>query len=457
MFALTVGTRMAGSGRRLRLAFCLICTTCPLPLAAQDGVKQVEGSPVLATSSSVIARIEFFGNRVTQPQILLQEMVVKEGDIADPARIEQSRQAIMDLGLFISVHANVEPSDNGVVLRIVVKEKHYILPVPKLNRDDDNNISLGAELSFDNLAGLNQKLKLRYESEDAQGVSGGKVTTSLLSYNYPRVQGSPWLLRTEVTQTHSPAEVVTGTTLDSLYQLEAWTAAVQASRWLDPLGQSHGWQLGGGLVWRHNAFDYASMAPTSVFQDSQAVGVSLLAQRIDVRDFLFSRSGKEYGYNGEFGSRTLGSDTSYTRHEFFYRAYLLLDGRPHENIDIQGRLGLSSGDIFPGVGYAYSLGGSKTLRGYETGSSSGNAHVVFNVQYLRPFFGYYPFRGVLFLDIGNAYPSNTELHLGAVKWDFGVGFRLRIKSLVKIDLRVDAAYAYDTGTWKYFAGTKEVF
>ena len=33
------------------------------------------------------------------------------------------------------------------MLRIVVKEKYYILPVPKLNRDDDNKYQLGAEIS----------------------------------------------------------------------------------------------------------------------------------------------------------------------------------------------------------------------------------------------------------------------------------------------------------------------
>jgi outer membrane protein assembly factor BamA len=471
MSDMIASARRAGGGRRLGLAFCLICVLSPGPAAAQDAVKkEVEGlPPAPVASTDIITRIEFFGNRVTQPQIMLQEMVVKEGDIADAARIEQSRQAIMNLGLFISVRAKLEPAANGVVLRIVVKEKIYILPVPKLDRDDDNNISLGAELSFDNLAGLNQKLKLRYSNEDAQTVSEKKITTSLVSFSYPRVFGSRWLLHSELTQVYSPAEVMVGTTYDpestptddSLYKKKAWTMAVQASRWLDPLGLSRGWQLGSGLVWRHNSYDFVAGKQTSVFQDSQAVGVSLLGQYFDVRDYLFSRSGKEYGYTGEFGTRTLGSDTSYTRHEFFHRTYLLLDGRPHENIDIQGRLGLSSGDLFPGEGYAYSLGGSKTLRGYKTGSSPGNSYLLFNVQYLRPFFKYYPFRGALFLDVGNAYPSNTEMHLGKVKWDVGIGFRLRLKSFVKLDLRVDAAYAYDSGDrngeLKYFFGTKEIF
>jgi len=99
----------------------------PLPLAAQVDAEGADGLPAIAASPNVIAHIEFSGNRVTQPQIMLQEMLVKEGDVADPALIERSRQAIMDLGLFVSVHAAVEPGADGLVLRIIVKEKYYIL------------------------------------------------------------------------------------------------------------------------------------------------------------------------------------------------------------------------------------------------------------------------------------------------------------------------------------------
>ena len=316
MPSLAVGSHKTGSGRRLGQIFWLFCLGLPGTTAAQA---DVEAGEAPATSLSVIARIEFTGNRVTKSQILLQEMVVKAGDRADPVLIERSRQAIMDLGLFISVHASVEPAEDGVVLRLIVKEKYYILPTPKLNRDDDNNYSLGAEISLDNLAGLNQKLKLRYENEEAQGASKGNISTSLMSYSYPRLLGSRWQLNTEVIQTYSPSDEVAPGSVRPLYWKGAWTASVQTSRWFNPLGQSRGWQLGSGLVWRHNAYDYATPLPATTLRDAQAVGVSLLGQHIDVHDFLFSRSGQEYGYIGEFGTRTLGSDTSYTRHEFFYR------------------------------------------------------------------------------------------------------------------------------------------
>ena len=449
--------RTAGCAGWRRPMFWLLCAAVLLPVQMLMAAEDTAGEPAGSTAAPVITAIEFTGNRVTNPKILRYEILVKEGDIADPALIERSRQAIMDLGLFVSVDASVEQRDDGVVLHFVVKEKYYILPVPKLNRDDDNNISLGAEISFDNLAGLNQQLKLRYETEDAPGLSGGKLETNTLSFNYPRMFGSPYAFGAAIDQTHMPAEVVTGTTVTSLYQLEAWTASLQLSRWLAPRGPSRGWQVGAGLVWRRNGYDYVSGVPTDTFQDGRAVGISVLGQFLDVHDYLFSRRGKEYGYVGEYGAPVLGSDTLYTRHELFYRRYILLEGRPHENLEYQGRLGLSSGDIFAGSGYAYSLGGSKTLRAYDTGSFLGNSFILFNLQYLRPFFDYYPLRGALFLDIGNAYPSNEKIDLGDLKWDVGIGLRLRLKSFVKIDLRVDVAYAYDTGEYKVFAGTKEIF
>ena len=445
--------------RRLILACCLICVVLPPAAAALDDadLDELEGLPSIAVSSDIITRIEFVGNRVTQPQILRQEMLVKEGDIADKALIERSRQAIMDLGLFVAVYAYFDPREDGSVLRIIVKEKYYILPVPKLNRDEENNFSLGAEIELANLAGLNQQLKLKYETDDATGLSGGQIDTHSLSYNYPRVFGTPYLFRTEISEQRLPVEVVNGDVLSSLYEKEAWTASLQVSRWINRTGPSRGWQLGVGMAWRRNTYDFVRGATTDSFRDARAVGLTVHGQYIDVHDFLFSRQGLEYGYNGEFGTPTLGSDSEYTRHEFFYRRYFLLEERRHENIDLQARLGLSSGDIFSDESAAYSVGGSRSLRGYASGSFPGNAFVQFNIQYLRPFFDYYPLRGALFLDVGNAYPSNEEINLGDLKWSVGVGFRLRLKSFVKIDLRVDASYAYDTGEYKFFAGTREVF
>jgi outer membrane protein assembly factor BamA len=448
----------------------LACYVVALPALAQEATEKPVATPAgqpadqspaqkpsAEAPAGVIKAIEFSGNRVTRRQILLQEMVVKVGDPANPQLIERSRQAIMDLGLFVWVHARVASAEGGVILHIEVKEKYYILPVPKLDRDAENRISLGMELTLDNLGGYNQQLKYRYENQSADGLSGGKINTDLVSYSYPRMFGSPYNFQAGVTEQTLPAEGVTDGMLTSLYRLQSWTGSFTLSRWLNRSGPSTGWQVGGGAVVRTNRYEYLSGAMDPDFISAKAVGITLLGQYVDVHDYLYSRSGVAYGYNGEYGDPTIGSDTHYTRHLFYYRRYWLLPNVPHENLDLQTEVGLSSGDMFPNDVYAYALGGNSSLRGYDSGAFTGNAYVLLNVQYLRPLFGYFPLRGVLFADIGNAYPSNQELHLGDLHWDAGVGLRLRLKSFVKIDLRVDVAYARDTGEVKVFAGSKELF
>lgn len=423
-----------------------------LPLAiAQDGGGQ-EGLSSIASRGDLIQAIEFHGNKVTRRQILLQEMLVQVGDVADPVLIERSRQAIMNLGLFKSVHSDIERREDGVVVRFHVKEKYYLLPVPKLNRDEYNNISYGAEITADNLFGLNQQMKLRYETEDAETVTEGELVNYLLAYTYPRVLGGAWSLGAEATLIRQPVE-----SLPSVYESESWSGAFRLSRWLNLRGPSRGWLIGSGLVWRQNSYEHRSGPVLNTYIGASAVGVPLNVQYTDVDDYLFSRGGRDYGYIGELGAPVLGSDSHYNRHEFYYRRYIVLPNRQHQNIDLQAKLGLASGEMFPGEAHAYSLGGSRSMRAYERGTINGNAYVLLNVQYLFPLFNYYPLRFAVFADIGNAYPSNTEMHLGKVLWDVGLGFRLRLKSFVKIDLRVDVAWNPETGDTQVFAGTRDIF
>lgn len=423
-----------------------------LPMAGAQDDENQEGRVSMASRGELIQAIEFHGNEVTRRRILLQEMLIQVGDVADPVLIERSRQAIMNLGLFKSVESEVEHREDGVVLHFHVKEKYYFLPVPKLNRDEYNNISYGAEITADNLFGLNQNMKVRYETEDAETVVDGEIVNYLLSYNYPRILGGAWSLGAEMVLLRQPVE-----SSNSVYEQDAWSTSFRLSRWLNLRGPSRGWQIGSGMVWRQNTYEYRAGPPTSTYIDANAVGVPLSVQFIDVNDHLFSRSGVDYGYIGELGAQILGSDSHYNRHELYYRRYFLLAGRPHQNIDLQWKMGFSSGELFPGEIYAYTLGGSKSMRAYERNTINGNAYFLINLQYLTPVFGYKPLRLVAFTDIGNAYPSNTEMHLGKVLWDVGVGFRLRLKSFVKIDLRVDAAWNPETGDTKVFAGTKDIF
>jgi outer membrane protein assembly factor BamA len=400
---------------------------------------------------AVIDEIRFAGNKTTRPEVLLQEMTIKVGDPVDTARIEQSRQAIMDLGIFKSVSATILPEGSRTVLLITVKEKYYILPIPKLNRDADNNFSLGAQLRLDNLAGLNQRFKLTYETERAASSDAQRQTTSL-EYIYPRVRGSFYDLEVYASRARTPVDSADPAN-PYTYESEFSSAQVNVNHWLRRDLPGKGWRAGGGLVWQAQKYNFFTGTPPDL-QDGRGVGVTAVIEYTFVHDYLYSRAGKVYGYQGTYGVPSLGSDSNYTTHQLYYRGYYPLFNKPHRTLDVQVKFGMGSDPLF---GPAFSIGGSSSLRGYPSGSIAGNAYFLTNIEYLTPLFDYYQLREVVFLDIGNAYPSNHDIRLSGMKTAVGVGLRLKLKSFVNIDLRVDYAYAIDTGETKVYAGTKEAF
>ncbi|MHB8414425.1 MAG: POTRA domain-containing protein, partial [Acidiferrobacteraceae bacterium] len=79
--------------------------------------------PAQARAVDRIVAIRFVGNKVTRPSVMLQEMTIHVGDPVDRRKIAASRQAIMNLGLFKSVHTKLLPTKNGKILQVAVKVK----------------------------------------------------------------------------------------------------------------------------------------------------------------------------------------------------------------------------------------------------------------------------------------------------------------------------------------------
>jgi len=348
-----------------------------------------------------IIDIRFVGNTVTQPQVMLQEMVVRIGGPVDLGRIETSRQAIMNLGIFKDVRAELLPAEGGEILQIAVQEKYYFLPIPRLNRNADGDISYGAQLRLDNIAGLNQQMKLTYETQQSADANTNPVKDWSLSYSYPRVMGTPYNIDFNAHNARNDIDVNTDGMRTAEYSHSGYNATLRVSRFLAREGPSRGWRVGGGLSLSEEQYQYVSGTP-GLYANSQTAAWLGLIDYTDIRDYLYSRAGQSYGYDIERGLFGLGSDYEYTKHNFYFRNYMLVTEKPHHNLDLQLRLGFSDG--VPGD--TFTLGSSDTLRGYERDSVPGRSFALANVQYLAPLFDQKEVRGVIFMDVGNAYPSN---------------------------------------------------
>lgn len=105
----------------------------------------------------------------------------------------------------------------------------------------------------------------------------------------------------------------------------------------------------------------------------------------------------------------------------------------------------------------YGLGGSRELRGYDKSSIEGRSYFSANIEYLRPLFNHPAARGLLFMDIGNAYQDNRLLDLADMEASMGVGLRYKFKAFVNLQLRADYAYAFGLSERKLYVGVKDTF
>lgn len=400
-----------------------------------------------------IIEILVVGNEKTDKKILLQEMTIGVGDLPTVKAIEKSEQAIRDLGLFKSVKIRTDKLAAGTRLVIEVKEKYYLLPLPRFRRNADGDIKYGLQMRHSNLGGTNQSLKVTAERTEHKDDVLSDKETFRIEYAYPRFSLSVYDLEFKYEYDQSEEEHVDDATGDiSLYDQDEYSARIKLSRWYSDTGASRGFRVGAGLAVADTEYTYISGTP-GVFDNSHFVSVLGEIGYFDVHETGFSRYGRAYGYNIGYAWDKLGSDYDVATHELFYREYRPVSDTPHRTVNSQFRFGFSNAE----GNEAFDIGDSSNLRGYSRKEVIGNAYVILNTQYLAPWPGYPAFRYVVFADIGNAYKNVRYVRLDDMKYSAGVGFRWKIRSFVNTDLRLDWAYAYETGESKVYGSTNVMF
>ncbi|MFO7593916.1 MAG: BamA/TamA family outer membrane protein [Pseudomonadota bacterium] len=416
------------------------------PIMAQEG----EGGAILD-------EIRFKGNKVTQEEVLLQEMAVKAGRPYTPGKVETSRQAIMNLGLFKSVETEVLQEQGRNILVVEVEERYYILPLPLLGYRPDfladetvTNYSYGGQIRFDNLFGLNQRLKIDYEEKQYIDDIEPMEKLTEIAYSYPRIIGTPY--RLDVDLAHEEKGIYTrgeDETIVANTDFKRRFAGLFVSRWLNRKGASEGWRGGLGMYAERN--DYRDIEGVSEFEDNDEIALLGNVGYVMVDRFPYHRKGQVFDYTVSLADETLGSDSEFFRNTFRYRRYRPLDSFD-ANINTQLKLGLAFGD-----GEPYSLGSSTSLRGYPSDTVEGNFLVQGNFEYHHHVSGYRQLRGVLFADAGNVWPEVDEINDSRLYTSFGVGLRWRVQSFVDVTLRLDYAYNTDTGETETYAATSGSF
>jgi len=395
------------------------------------------------------------GNKKTRGEIIRQEMLLKAGDEISEQAIEQSRQAIMDLGLFKRVDIRQEQEVEITRLVVTVKEKKhdwYILP--KLDRNADGDITLGMNLRANNFNGLNQSAKLTLAYKKFDDATTDELYGASWKFSYPRIVGTQYSAFNYVTVAQSVLDEERDG-LEGSYDRAEYVLGFGLGKWFSPSGISQGLHASLGIEYQRLEHDHLSGAP-GLYDDVTEIALTGEVSYRAVHDLLYSRKGYALGLVLKQANEILGSDRPYFYQHLFYRHYLPLAWREHTNFNIQVQAASGDQSIFGGP--IYELSGSRTLRGYERETLEGDAYFLVNTQFLTPIFGKKNLRAGVLFDFGNAYDSFSDIKDLDFETGSGVSLRWKLKQWVDTEIRIDYAMGLgEEGTSRVYVSGNAMF
>jgi outer membrane protein assembly factor BamA len=397
-------------------------------------VAQAAAPPVIA--------IEFEGNATTREVVLLREMALAVGDPAEAEAIERSRRSILNLGLFRNVRIESQQRADGVLLRVLLTEKRYFLPIPRLDASADRDYSFGAQLNWSNVWGLNHRFTaLIEESRFDEGSDQDQERIWRTTYNAPYLFANDDGLSLLAERRQQVTVGDAGNFNETFRRFQ-----VVRSRDFRTLRPRRGWIIGLGFFYQ-NQDTSGELAPP---RDGAAVAA--LAQ-VDYRDIdfdVFSETGTRFEARSELAAEGLLSDYTYTRLTLDYARYMAIGELPHQSLHLLGQ----GGAVFVGPRSRdnFSLGGSSRLRGYDSDFLEGDAFYYGAVEYLRPL-GRDWLRLLAVFEIGGAGRDIGGLYDGRTYASIGIGLRMRMTWFVNTEIEIGIAAPLRGGDGvRFFAG-----
>lgn len=392
-----------------------------------------------------VREIAFSGNHTTRPETMLREMPLHAGEPADPARVEASRQAIQDLGLFRSVTVQSIAVRGGVRLLFTVREKFPVLPVPRIEGSGNGDYGYGAQLRWNNLWGLNhtmtlQAMRRRYNDPD-------KTADNALQFGYtiPFLGSSPYGLSTSLSLRNQNSLDTRGNPYHETFQ----NFQLLGTYTLGHVHPSNGWSLAAGLDWQRDA-------PSGAFAPhppSYALGPVFSATMNDLRYLIYSEEGRRFRATTQFSVDGALANYSSSATTLTWREDWHVGSTPHQTLELLAGGGFYLGGAEGHRHDFYSLGGTRTLRGYASSFSEGDYGYSIAGSWLRPMrFDW--LRLLLVAEAGNTYDGTRQVGRSPVYASIGLGLRARVNWLVNLELEAGVALPLVDGHGvRLFAGT----
>jgi outer membrane protein assembly factor BamA len=394
-----------------------------------------------------ITEIEVTGNDKTQARFVIKWSKIEIGQLLDQQILDRARQEILNKELFKDVSVTAQAGENGVKVLINLKEKRYWLALPRLRRNADGDIKYGLSLTMDNINGADQSLRTLIEKTDKS--TGEESHRYRFEYRIPQYS-RPYEYYFGVSQSTTFTE-----DFDTGFKNEEYEDFLSFS-------VSRDWytvyfpkpiKLFTGLTYHDLSLRDSYPIGIDDTEPGTYNRINLNLEYDAIQHEIYRRTGHHYFLTFLQGLKALNSDYDSSLIEIDARFFHPINNLDNFNTHLS--LGLSYDTPFNRQ--QYNIGSSRTIRGIDVDTFSGDALLFGKFEYVKGFQKYRKFRSSLFIDIGNAYKNATSIDITDLRVGLGFGLRWKAVAFVRTDLFVDVAYNPDTGNTKVYAGTRLPF
>jgi outer membrane protein assembly factor BamA len=111
---------------------------------------------------AVVGKVELFGLKWTKRELVLRELLIKPGQEFSQEKLKLSVRNLLNTHLFYRVKASVTQEGDKVTVKLYLKEKFPIVPLPRVRFKSSGAYKGGLELRDYNFLGMGHKLFTGY-------------------------------------------------------------------------------------------------------------------------------------------------------------------------------------------------------------------------------------------------------------------------------------------------------
>jgi outer membrane protein assembly factor BamA len=116
----------------------------------------------VSSYSETIEKIEIYGLKWTKEKFVRRELLFKEGDEFSEEKLKKSIRNLLNTHLFYRIVPEINKKNEKVTVKLKIKERFPIVPIPKFRIKTDESFRTGVEVRDYNLRGMGHHLFVGY-------------------------------------------------------------------------------------------------------------------------------------------------------------------------------------------------------------------------------------------------------------------------------------------------------